>query len=104
MAPRSGTEDCMKWDPVNDVPGGHVGDGPQMSILLEPRSLLIFGQDAFWHHRHGIDSVVRDHITNKVCNLEALTQKKYRQGDSFERTRRVSLTMRHLLPRCACQG
>merc|ERR1712151_614819 len=32
LYPRSGTEDCMKWDPENDVPGGHVGDIPQMSI------------------------------------------------------------------------
>jgi len=102
--PRSGTEDCMKWDPENDVPGGHVGAGPEVSVLLEPRSLLVFGQDAFWHHRHGIEAVPSDIITDKVCNLEALLDRSYKVGDRIDRTRRVSLTMRHLLPRCACQG
>eukprot|EP00913_Durusdinium_trenchii_P026701 g25051.t1 len=28
----------------------------------------------------------------------------YKPGDRLERARRVSFTMRHLLPRCACQG
>jgi len=101
---RTGTEDCMKWDPANDVPGGFAeGSAPQVSVLLEPRSLLVFSHDAFWHHRHGIDAVSNDKVTSKVCNLEAL-QQRMNVGDTFKRSRRVSLTMRHLLPRCACQG
>jgi len=95
----------MKWDGENDVPGGHVGDSPLLSVILEPRSLLVFGQDAFWHHRHGISAVATDVITDKVCNFDRVEpQYRLKPGESFERSRRVSLTMRHLLPRCACQG
>lgn len=102
--PRSGSEDCMKWDPQNNVPGGfRAGDRPLMSVLLEPRSLLVFGRDAFWHHRHGIDAVAEDVVTDAVCNLGVL-ETPHQVGDVVKRTRRVSLTMRHLLPRCACQG
>eukprot|EP00929_Paragymnodinium_shiwhaense_P000711 TRINITY_DN100949_c0_g1_i1.p1 TRINITY_DN100949_c0_g1~~TRINITY_DN100949_c0_g1_i1.p1 ORF type:complete len:571 (-),score=99.35 TRINITY_DN100949_c0_g1_i1:69-1739(-) len=102
--PRSGTEDCMKWDADNDVPGGHQkGDTPLESVFLEPRSLLLFGKDAFWHHRHGIDAVASEELSQKVCNYH-LIDSKFKQGDVVQRGRRVSLTMRHLLPRCACQG
>mmetsp|Transcript_64684 Transcript_64684/g.104602 ORF Transcript_64684/g.104602 Transcript_64684/m.104602 type:complete len:163 (+) Transcript_64684:1-489(+) len=105
LHPKQGTEDCMKWDPANDVPGGfQEGQEPQVRMLLEPRSLLIFSHDAFWHHRHGIPNVDTDVITKDITNLEQVEAAGYRVGDKVERTRRVSLTMRHLLPRCACQG
>lgn len=101
--PRSGTEDCMQWDKDHDVPAGHrQGDQALESYLLEPRSLLLFGQDAFWHHRHGIEAVTADKVTDRVVNLDSVTS--YQRGDEIPRVRRVSLTMRHLLPRCACQG
>jgi len=100
---QTGTEDCMKWDPENDVPGGHArGSRPQVNVLLEPRSLLVFSHDAFWHHRHGIAAVSAEGVED-CCNLEA-ADGKWREGHKVERKRRVSLTMRHLLPRCACQG
>eukprot|EP00929_Paragymnodinium_shiwhaense_P097944 TRINITY_DN59506_c0_g1_i1.p1 TRINITY_DN59506_c0_g1~~TRINITY_DN59506_c0_g1_i1.p1 ORF type:complete len:548 (+),score=66.14 TRINITY_DN59506_c0_g1_i1:41-1684(+) len=102
--PQTGTEDTLKWDQYNDVPGGHKHtDRPVMSVFLEPRSLLMFSHDLFWHHRHGISSVPSDEITGSVCNLHALTSPRAR-GEVVQRSRRVSLTMRHLLPRCACQG
>lgn len=102
--PKSGTEDCMKWDQNYDVPGGHrVGDKPLVSVIVEPRSLLVFSHDAFWHHRHGIEAVTSEEVTSTVCNLEACGG-RYKVGDVIHRQRRVSLTMRHLLPRCACQG
>eukprot|EP00927_Polykrikos_kofoidii_P075017 TRINITY_DN71076_c0_g1_i1.p1 TRINITY_DN71076_c0_g1~~TRINITY_DN71076_c0_g1_i1.p1 ORF type:complete len:484 (-),score=69.49 TRINITY_DN71076_c0_g1_i1:67-1494(-) len=102
--PRSGTEDCMKWDPANNVPAGfREGDRPKMSVLLEPRSLVVFGRDAFWHHRHGIADHPIEKVTEQVCNLGFL-ESPMRVGDEIKRARRVSLTMRHLLPRCACQG
>merc|ERR1712039_662270 len=102
--PKTGTEDCMKWDQGNDVPGGHrVGDKPLCSVLLEPRSLLVFSHDAFWNHRHGIEALASEAVTSAVCNLDACGG-RYKVGDVIRRSRRVSLTMRHLLPRCACQG
>lgn len=99
----------MKWDAQHDVPGGHVAYGsaaaPLVSVLLEPRSLLLFSHDAFWRHRHGIADVSEEPITSAVCNLGHLDAgSPYKVGDILKRARRVSLTMRHLLPRCACQG
>merc|ERR1719221_1030417 len=102
--PHSGTEECMKWDPENNVPGGHQhGSGPRCSVLLEPRSLLLFSHAAFWKHRHGIAAASSEEVTPLVCNL-AQCSGRYAVGDRIQRRRRVSLTMRHLLPRCACQG
>ena len=72
-------------------------------MLLEPRSLLVFARDAFWHHRHGFKAVDADVIGAGVCNLRLLDG-RVRAGDVIYRGRRVSLTMRHLLPRCACQA
>lgn len=101
---RTGTEDCIKWDLANDVPGGHTAESkPHLSVLVEPRSLLVFSDDAFWHHRHGISAVSSELVTKDTCNLASLNG-RYKEGDIIERKRRVSLTMRHLLPRCACQG
>eukprot|EP00435_Cladocopium_sp_Y103_P057549 s1285_g19.t2 len=66
--PRSGTEDCMKWDPANDVPGGFEMGQQALNTL----SLLIFSQDAFWHHRHGIDAACERWLCNPVMNLQVL--------------------------------
>jgi len=100
--PRRGTEDNREWDPRHDVPAGYAGgDSPQVSVHLEPRSLVIFSADAFWHHRHGIDAVKQDTIHSNVANVESV---KPKLGDVVPRNgRRVSFTMRHLLPRCGCQ-
>merc|ERR1712187_241140 len=91
--PRTGTEDCMKWDPANDVPGGHLeGSSPRTSLLLEARSLLVFSHDAFWHHRHGISAVSVDEVSSNVCNLHAIDRGAFPVGSKFGRKRRVSLT------------
>lgn len=102
--PKVGNEDTMKWNASQHVPAGHrEGDVPVTSVLVEPRSLLLFGQDTFWHHRHAIDATSSEKVTSQVCNLKSL-EGRYEVGDVVNRTRRVSLTLRHLLPRCACQG
>lgn len=102
---RTGTEDCMKWDAMNDVPGGHMsGSQTEMALWLEPRSLLIMSHDGFWHHRHGIEAVATERIPENLYNLEGAQAAGLNVGDIHHRKRRVSLTMRHLLPRCACQG
>mmetsp|Transcript_118835 Transcript_118835/g.371542 ORF Transcript_118835/g.371542 Transcript_118835/m.371542 type:complete len:404 (+) Transcript_118835:170-1381(+) len=100
--PTTGTEGCMTWDQENNVPGGHDGGRPLLSLVLEPRSLLIFSDATFWHHRHGIAAVTSENVAPEVCNLQLLGHQCC-IGDVVKRTRRVSLTMRHLLPRCACQ-
>jgi len=106
--PRVDGEDEEKrgfaWDRDREVPSAPEmppGTKPAVSLLLEPGSLLIFGSDAFVHHRHGIDAVEADDITPEVKNAKELSLKV---GDNVKRDRRVSLTIRHLLPRCTCQG
>lgn len=97
--PKTGNENTMQWDRVNDVPSGHRdGDTPQLSLLIEPRSLLLFDKDLFWHHRHGIAAALEDELTPDVVNLDSTG---YCAGMKLARRRRVSLTMRHLLARCS---
>mmetsp|Transcript_102943 Transcript_102943/g.169350 ORF Transcript_102943/g.169350 Transcript_102943/m.169350 type:complete len:235 (+) Transcript_102943:85-789(+) len=99
--PEQGTEDCSQWDKENDVPGGHhEGIQPMVSMHLEPRSLLVFGGNFFWIHRHGIDAKAEDVIHSKVANVESVAPNL---DDVVPRSRRVSFTMRHLMPRCGCK-
>merc|ERR1719436_1052013 len=92
---KQGNEDCMKWDHYNDVPGGYDPEGgkrPVCSVVLEPRSLLIFSHDAFWVHRHGIENTAEEVVGPDVCNLDRCGG-RYKVGDKIRRGRRVSLTM-----------
>merc|ERR1712167_139175 len=43
---------------------------PAVSLVLEPGSLLVFSDDAFIHHRHGINAVDSDEITPQVKNAK----------------------------------
>lgn len=92
----------LKWDKDKDVPLAPElppGTKPAFSLLLAPGSLLVFSGDAFVHHRHGVLATERDEIGPHVRNAKQLGLSV---GDSLERTRRVSITVRHLLPRCVC--
>ncbi|OLQ11640.1 Alpha-ketoglutarate-dependent dioxygenase alkB-like 6 [Symbiodinium microadriaticum] len=90
------------WDRDKEVPSSPelpAGTRPQLSLLLEPGSLLVFSGDAFVRHRHGIKAVEEDEISKEVKNAKDIGLSV---GDSLRRGRRVSLTIRHLLPRCNC--
>lgn len=92
----------FSWDRDKEVPSGPElppGVRPKISIMLEPGSLLIMSGDAFTRHRHGIQAVEEDEITPMVKNAKDIGLEV---GDSLRRGRRVSLTIRHLLPRCHC--
>jgi len=92
----------FSWDKDKEVPAAPElprGTKPQMSLLLEPGSLVIFSGDAFIHHRHGISATEEDEIGPHVRNAKELGLSS---GDELRRSRRVSLTIRHLLPRCMC--
>jgi alkylated DNA repair protein alkB family protein 6 len=94
----------FQWDRDKEVPAGPdmpVGCKPKLSILLEPGSLLIFSGNAFINHRHGIQAVEEDEIGPHVRNAKDIGLST---GDSLKRGRRVSLTIRHLLPRCQCSS
>jgi len=93
----------LKWDRDRDVPALPdlpPGTKPALSLLLEPGSLFFSG-DAFVCHRHGIAATDEDTIGPQVCNSKRLGLSN---GDTLKRGRRISLTIRHLLPRCACSA
>merc|ERR1712061_20801 len=86
----------FKWDHKKEVPAAPEippGTKPALSLLLEPGSMLIFGGDAFVKCRHGINATEEDEITPEVKNAKELGLSV---GDKLKRTRRVSLTIRHL--------
>merc|ERR1712194_31233 len=92
----------FSWDEEKEVPAAPEmpkGLEPMVSVLLEPGSLLILSGDAFIQHRHGIRAVEEDVIGPQVSNAKDLGLSN---GDTLKRGRRVSLTIRHLLPRCSC--
>lgn len=104
LYPRTGDDEKQgfTWDRDKEVPAAPEmppGTKPQLSLLLEPGSLLILSGDAFTHHRHGIKASEEDEITPQVKNAKDIGLSI---GDSLRRGRRVSLTIRHLLPGCNC--
>jgi len=86
---------------VPSAPELPPGTEPSLSLLLEPGSLLVFSSEAFINHRHGINAVDSDEISPKVRNAKDMGLSV---GDRLKRDRRISLTIRHLLPRCNCNA
>ncbi|KAM4641346.1 alpha-ketoglutarate-dependent dioxygenase alkB homolog 6 [Discoglossus pictus] len=64
-----------------------------LSLLLEPRSLLILREDLYTSHLHGIGPLTHDTLTPTVSNLGHCTANV---GDTLERGTRVSLTIRYV--------
>jgi alkylated DNA repair protein alkB family protein 6 len=64
---------------------------PSMSLLLQPRSLFIFTDEAYKSYFHGIEEREQDTVTNVVANAMAAVVSV---GDQVERGTRLSLTIR----------
>lgn len=64
-----------------------------LSLLLQPRSLLVLQEDLYVHHLHGIRFVTEDSLTEKVVNVGVCGS---RVGEMLRRGTRVSLTIRHV--------
>lgn len=81
------------------------GDSPAtLSLLVKPRSLLIFTDDAYSSHLHGITDRSIDELdglANWDCNADATSDWSLRQlnGSCLLREERFSLTIRHV-PLC----
>ena len=45
-----------------DSPASGNAREPKLSLLLEPRSLVITAQDQYTEYAHGIDAVSEDHV------------------------------------------
>lgn len=65
-------------------------------LLLEPRSLLIVSDDLYSKYLHSIAEVSQDLIASSLANLELCTSFNGRVGELVERSRRISLTIRHV--------
>lgn len=80
---------------------------PMLSVILEPRSLLIFAGDCYYDYPHGIsDESVIDLRPGcgcgKIVNRHLLSDETNKLQE-IRRSYRVSLTTRNLLPRCSDQ-
>ncbi|XP_069500412.1 alpha-ketoglutarate-dependent dioxygenase alkB homolog 6 [Ambystoma mexicanum] len=64
-----------------------------LSLLVEPRSLLVLKDDMYVKYLHGIKNVTTDVITNKVANADRCSVE---HGERLDRGTRVSLTIRHV--------
>ncbi|XP_023689902.1 alpha-ketoglutarate-dependent dioxygenase alkB homolog 6 isoform X1 [Paramormyrops kingsleyae] len=64
-----------------------------LSLLVEPRSLLVLQHDMYKYFLHGIQGVNQDILTDRVANLSATNAS---MGDCLTRSTRVSLTIRHV--------
>ena len=64
-----------------------------MSVLLQPRSLILVMDEMYNTYLHGISQRESDTITDSVVNCN---QCNVLSGDILKRTTRVSLTIRHV--------
>lgn len=62
-----------------------------MSVLLEPRSLLVVTDDLFKKYLHAIDEVEKDELSGSIVNLG-----DHKVGEVLQRQTRISLTIRHV--------
>jgi len=90
-------DDTFKFD------GEIAREVPACSIVLEPRSLLIFTHDVYWYHPHGISDKTVDSLKEEHCgpliNRHLLTSVS-KEATELARHYRVGVTVRNLLPRC----
>jgi len=70
----------------------NLKEDSKMSLILQPRSLMIFTDEAYTNHFHGIGECQQDVVTEDVANIEAA---KLTLGEVVDRgSVRLSLTIR----------
>ncbi|XP_059622612.1 alpha-ketoglutarate-dependent dioxygenase alkB homolog 6 [Phlebotomus argentipes] len=72
-----------------------AGGEEEQQILVEPRSLLLIKDEAYHDHLHSIDEYFEDKIDERVTNL-SLCETTHESGTVLTRSRRISLTIRHV--------
>jgi len=65
-----------------------------MSLLLHPRSLVIFKEDMYNVYLHGIKETSHDTVSHTTINPDK--SKATAIGQTLERSTRISLTIRHV--------
>lgn len=69
--------------------------GDTFSLVLQPRSLLVFADVAYTHFLHGIEETLTDQLDDNVINLKATGLE---EGGTLQRDKvRLSLTVRRVL-------
>ncbi|KAI8996254.1 hypothetical protein BD414DRAFT_408782 [Trametes punicea] len=95
--------------------GKPIDPKPMLSLLLEPRSLVITTASLYTSHLHGIDEVRKDHFEadgrtpqERIANYEMLRDKVAKEaianGGKLERAMRFSLTCRDVEKVAAAGG
>jgi alkylated DNA repair protein alkB homolog 6 len=106
--PRQGLYESHPMDHYNDTfkfAEGEIGQQvPLQSVVLEPRSLLIFSGEGYYHYPHGVSDKAQDDLSSdlvgEVVNRQFLRDKEVQ---SIPRTFRASITTRNLMTRCSHQ-
>ncbi|GAB5368699.1 hypothetical protein AAMO2058_001342100 [Amorphochlora amoebiformis] len=71
---------------------------PRLSLVLQPRSLVIFEGEAAKKYAHGVAARKTELLDKNILGmLGNLKQAKAKLGDSIERTARTTITLRHIL-------
>lgn len=65
-------------------------------LLIEPRSLLMLKDEMYTKYLHSIADETYDTISADWANLEQCVESRDRVGETIERNRRISLTIRHV--------
>lgn len=76
---------------------GEEHGGPVASLVLQPRSLVVFTGPAYTDMLHGIDAAARD-LVGGVAPVLNLYSAPFREGDVISRGDRVSITLRCAKP------
>ncbi|KAL3932597.1 MAG: hypothetical protein SGPRY_000636 [Prymnesium sp.] len=88
----------IKWNPETDTPAHQVRGPPFETLLLQPRSLLLFCGEAFREHCHEVAATEDGiEILGEAAPLVNAPLAGCKSGERIVRSRRVSLTLRHLL-------
>ncbi|KPI85604.1 hypothetical protein ABL78_5342 [Leptomonas seymouri] len=103
--PRQGLYENNPMDHYNDTfkfAEGEIGQRvPLQSVVLEPRSLLIFSGEGYYHYPHGVSDRAQDDLASdlvgEVVNRRFLRDKEVQ---SIPRAFRASITTRNLMTRC----
>lgn len=85
---RQGTDEVN----IGDTPASSMEPrGKVVSVLIEPRSLLVVKDDLYHKHLHSISEQEADEVSKSVIN-----RNNHKIGDVLQRQTRISLTIRHV--------
>ena len=85
------------WNPETDTPARGKLGSPMQTLLLQPRSLLLFSASAFREHCHEVAALPGcKEVVGAAAPVVNAGLTGAHEGDLVKRRRRVSLTVRHL--------